>query len=53
MVDSGTTHNIMALSFMKTIGLDCIRHYKLGECIFYIDSRSVLAYGEIKIYVLG
>lgn len=45
MVDSGSTHNIMPLFLMKTISLDCTKHYKVGECIFSIDSISVLAYG--------
>lgn len=48
MVDYGATHNIMSLSVMRTVGLDCTRHYKAGDCNFSIDSRSVLAYGEIK-----
>lgn len=50
MVDCGTTHNIMPLPIMNTIGLDCTRHYKVGECIFTINSRSVLTYGEIKVF---
>ena len=48
MVDSGATHNIMPLSVMKTIGLDCTRQCKAGERIFSIDSRSVSIYREIK-----
>lgn len=48
MVDCGATHNIMPFSVMRNVGLDCIRHYKVGECIFSIDSRSVSTYGEIK-----
>jgi hypothetical protein len=49
MVDSGATHNSMPLSVMRTIGLDCTRHYQDSECIFSIDS-SVRAYGEIKYF---
>ena len=48
MVDCGSTHNIMPLSVIRTIGLHCIRYYQGKECIFPIDSRSVPAYGEIK-----
>ena len=50
MVDCGATHNMMPLSVIRTIGLDCTRHYQVGECIFSIDSISVLAYGEIKYF---
>ena len=49
MIHYGATHNVMPLSFMRTIGLDCTRHCQASECIFAIDSRSVTTYEEIKI----
>ena len=48
MVDNGATNNITPLSIMKSIRLECTRHFKTGEGIFTIDSRKVIAYGEIK-----
>ena len=48
VVDIGTMHNIIPLSIIKNIGIDCTRHYKDGESIFVIDSRSMVAYGDIN-----
>lgn len=48
MVHCGASHNNMPLSVMRTLGLDCTKHYRANECIFSIDSRSVAAYSEIK-----
>ena len=50
MVDSGLTHNIMPLYVIKTIGLDCTKHYKVGECIFSTNSKGVPTHGEIKYF---
>lgn len=48
MVDCGDTHNIMPLSVMKTMVLDCTKHYQYDKSIYTVDSRSVSVYGEIK-----
>ena len=48
--DSGAMHNIIPMYVMNTIGLDFPRNYKVRECIFSINSRSVLSYGEIKVF---
>ena len=48
MVNNGEINNIMPLSIMKSIGLECIGHFKTDEGIFAIDSEKVTTYGEIK-----
>lgn len=48
MIDCRDTPNIMPLLVMRTIVLDYTRQCQVGECIFFIDSRSVLTYVEIK-----
>jgi hypothetical protein len=50
LVDSGATNNIMPLSVMQALGMECMRHYETGEIIYAIDSRKVPAYGEIKYF---
>lgn len=37
MVDSGAIHHMIPLLVMRTIRLDCTRHYQADECIFIID----------------
>jgi hypothetical protein len=48
LVDSGATNNIMPLSIMEALGMECTKYYEMGESIYAIDSRKVPAYGEIK-----
>jgi hypothetical protein len=48
MVDSGATNNIMSLSIMEVVGLECTKYYEASESIYAIDSRKVPTYGEIK-----
>jgi hypothetical protein len=48
LVDSGATNNIMPLSIMEALGMECTKYYETGESIYAIDSRKVPAYGEIK-----
>lgn len=48
LIDSGATNNIIPLSVMQALGMECTRHYETGESIYAIDSRKVSAYGEIK-----
>jgi hypothetical protein len=52
-VDSGATNNIMSLSVMEALGMECIEYYEIVESIYAIDSRKVLCYGELKIFVHG
>jgi hypothetical protein len=40
----------MSLSVMQELGTECTRHYETCEIIYAIDSRKVLAYGEIKYF---
>jgi hypothetical protein len=48
LVDSGSTNNIMSLSIMEALGMECKKYYEIGETNYAIDSRKVHAYGEIK-----
>jgi hypothetical protein len=48
LVDSGATNNIMPLSVMEALGMECTKYYEIGESIYAIDSRKVPTYGEIK-----
>jgi hypothetical protein len=48
LIDSGATNNIMPLSIMEALGLECTKYYETRESIYAIDSRKVPAYGEIK-----
>jgi hypothetical protein len=50
LVDSGATNNIMPLSVMEALGMECTKYYETGESIYAIDSRKVPAYGEIKYF---
>jgi hypothetical protein len=50
LIDSGATNNIMPLSVMQALRMECTRHYETGESIYAIDSRKVPAYGEIKYF---
>jgi hypothetical protein len=50
LVDTGATNNIMPLSFMEELGMSCTKYHEIGEIIYTIDSRKVLAYGEIKVF---
>jgi ribonuclease HI len=50
LIDSGATNNIIPLSVMQALGMECTRHYETGEIIYAIDSRKVPAYGEIKYF---
>jgi len=38
----------MPLHIMKAIGFDYTKYYEILESMCAIDSRKVLAYGEIK-----
>jgi hypothetical protein len=48
MVDSGATENIMPLSVMEDLGMECNKYYEIGEIIYSIESRKVQACREIK-----
>jgi hypothetical protein len=48
LVDSRAMNNIMPLEVMEALGMSCTKYYETGESIYAIDSRKVLAYGEIK-----
>jgi hypothetical protein len=48
LVDSGATKNIMPLSMMEALGMECTKYYETCESIYAIDSRKVPTYGEIK-----
>jgi hypothetical protein len=47
-IDSGATNNIIPLSIMQALEMECTRHYEIGERIYAIVSRKFLVYGEIK-----
>jgi hypothetical protein len=47
-IDSGSNNRIMSLSLMQALKMECTIHYEASESIYAIDSRKVLAYGEIK-----
>jgi len=49
-VDSGSTKTINPLSIMEALGMECIKHYEIGENIYFIDSRKVPSYREIKYF---
>ena len=51
MLDNGATNNILPLSIMEAMGLECTKYFEVGEGIFSIYSRIVLAYGEIKYFL--
>jgi hypothetical protein len=53
LVDSGDTNDIMPLSMMEVLGMECTRHYETGEIIYDTDSRKVSYYGEIKYFCVG
>ena len=38
----------MPLVVMEALGINCTKYYETGEIIYAIDSRKMLAYGEIK-----
>jgi hypothetical protein len=40
LIDSGATNNIIPLSIMQALGMECTRHYEIGEIIYSIDSRK-------------
>jgi hypothetical protein len=48
LLDIEATNNIMPLWVMEALGLSCTKYYETKESIYAIDSRKVLAYGEIK-----
>jgi hypothetical protein len=48
MVDNLATNNIMPLSIMKEVGLECTKYDETGERTNAIDSIKVPTYGEIK-----
>jgi len=48
MVGNKATNNIMPLSVMESLGLECTKYYEFRENIYAIDSRKVLSYAEIK-----
>jgi hypothetical protein len=50
LVDNGDTDNIIPLSVMEDLGMECTKYYETGESIYAIDSRKVPAYGEIKVF---
>jgi hypothetical protein len=50
MIDTETTNNIMPLSVMEALGMGCTKYYETKDVIYAIDSRKVLAYGEIKYF---
>jgi hypothetical protein len=50
LVDSGTTNNVMPLSVMEALGMECTQYYQTCESIYAIDSRKVPTYGEIKYF---
>jgi hypothetical protein len=50
LIYSGATNNVVPLSVMQGLGMECTRHYETGESVYAINSRKVLAYGEIKYF---
>jgi hypothetical protein len=48
LVYTDATNNIMPLEVMEALGMKCTKYYETSEIIYAIDSRQVLAYGEIK-----
>ena len=48
LVYMGNTNNIIPLVFMEALSMSFTKYYETGESIYAIDSRKVLAYGEIK-----
>jgi hypothetical protein len=48
LVDTGAPNNIIPLEVMEALGMNYTEYYETGESIYAIDSRKVLAYGEIK-----
>jgi hypothetical protein len=50
LVDTDAKNNIMSLVVMEALGTSCTKYYEIGESIYAIDSRKVLAYGEIKYF---
>jgi hypothetical protein len=53
LVDSGATNNIMPLSVMEALGMECTKYYETGESIYAIDSRKVQLMEKLNIYVHG
>jgi hypothetical protein len=53
MVDSGATNNIMPLSIMQEIGLECTKYYETWERIYEIDSRKAQHMDKLNIFVHG
>jgi hypothetical protein len=47
-VDNRATINIMPLSVMESLGMECTKYYETCEIIYAIDSRNVPPYGKIK-----
>jgi hypothetical protein len=47
-IGSGATNNIMSLSIMEVIGIECTKYYDVWEIIYAIDSINFHAYGEIR-----
>jgi hypothetical protein len=45
MVDSGATNSIIPLSILEADDLERTKYYEVGESIYALDSRKVLAYG--------
>jgi hypothetical protein len=48
MIDTGVTNNIMPLSMMEALGMECTKYYGTTNSIYAIDSRKVSTDGEIK-----
>jgi hypothetical protein len=45
LVDTGVSNNIMQLEVIEELGMNCTKYYEIGESIYAIDSRQVVAYG--------
>jgi hypothetical protein len=47
LVDSGATNNIMPLSIMEAIVMECTKYHETSQIVYAIDSRKVPNCGEI------
>jgi hypothetical protein len=45
LFDTSAENNIMSFPAMEVLDMTCTKYYEIGEIIYVIDSRKVLAYG--------
>jgi hypothetical protein len=48
LVDTGAKNNIIPLTVMEALGMNCSKYYKTSESIYAINLRKVSTYEEIK-----